>query len=501
MISSRTFPSARPRGGTGTLRSNGLRAHRRQFVIGPEVVRPDDSWASMAVGDATLSYSTALPIARVEDRDGQAWHLLGLPFQSDPARPDPVDEVAANTTRDVQTRIEDWFGRWVLLGEGVLQMDASGTLGCFYRRVGSEFWVSSSPALLASLPGRPPAMRIPAPARGTTLLDWCPAPNSRFEGISRLFPSQVLDLVSGVITPRPLLSDVSFEGYEETLDFLETRLVTAVRNLARSFAELWVPLTAGNDSRLVLAAACHSGVKVTAYTSRQDFLPMSTADRRIPPKLARAAGFKHVVVRRRRPAPQRWDIFDAHVGESLPGWNRNNFVRGHWDEFPKSAFVLTGGVFEIGRCHYRTFLGGGEPSLELVATRFNLDPAQPGHAAYLAALAHWFEWVEATPNAGLDWRDRFYLEQRIGAWLSSSQFAQDLVEPERGHIVNSREVISTLLSIPNEIRCSGKHHVDLIERMAPELLAYPFNPPDPAWVRLTKRVRQRVDRSVERLTR
>ena len=495
MISSRTSRSAPPQG------TNDVRPHRRQFVIGPEVVRPDESWASLAVGDAKLSYSTALPISRVEDREGHAWHLLGLPFQSDPGRPDPADEVAASTTRDVPARVEDWFGRWILLGEGTLQMDACGTLGCFYRRVGSEFWVSSSPALLATLPGRPRAKPIPAPPRGTTLLDWCPAPQSRFEGISRLFPSQILDLASGVIMPRPLLSDLSFGGYEETLDFLETRLVTAVRNLARSDTELWIPLTAGNDSRLVLAAAVRSGVKVTAYTSRQDFLPMSFADRQLPPNLARAVGVRHVVVRRSAPVPERSAIFDEHMGEVFPGWNRNSFLRRHWDGFPRSSFILPGGGFELGRCHYHRRLQGPGSKLERVVTAFSLDPEQPGHAHCMTGFSEWLDWTEAAPAPRLDWRDRMYLEQRIGAWISSQELAHDLVEPERGHICNSRAVISALVSIPEAVRCDSVHHTALIARMAPELLAYPFNPPDPVWVRWTKRARRRVDRSVERISR
>jgi hypothetical protein len=147
---------------------------------------------------------------------------------------------------------------------------------------------------------------------------------------------------------------------------------------------------------------------------------------------------------------------------------------------PVPALILRGGVFEIGRCYfYRKFPEPVTNDLfELIAERFSFSEFHASSFAHLAGIAEWVEWIARTAPTALDWRDRLYLEQRIAGWLSSTEHGLDLTSYERAYVANSHVYIATVLTLPESIRRSSQHHVDLIHRMAPELLRFPFNPSD-----------------------
>ena len=333
-------------------------------------------------------------------------------------------------------------------------------------------------------------------------MDWYPPPRSRFEGIRRLLPTQVLSLKpedGEAVTARPALMAVGEPRvYESALEELQRILVTSLDNLPRGEEQVWLPLTGGLDSRLILAAAKQVGVPLTTFTLRYRSMP--TGDRVLPPLLARELGYEHRFVRPAASSRRRLELFDVHTAKHCVGIDRRYFARGQWSAFRAPAVVLRGGVFEVGRCfYYRKFPQAATGDLAgSIAARFRFPEFHADSAAHLAGIAEWAKWVERTPCPGLDWRDRLYLEQRLGGWASSIEQALDMTAYERAYIANSHLYMSTVLTLPEETRLAGRHHVDLVRRMAPELLRFPFNPPDDALVRLSFRVRNEWQELVAR---
>lgn len=76
---------------------------------------------------------------------------------------------------------------------------------------------------------------------------------------------------------------------------LKQSLITELRRLPTAGSIPWLGLTAGFDSRLMLAIAHCAGIAVRPFTRVAG--RMSVADRLLPPKLARELGFEHVFVR------------------------------------------------------------------------------------------------------------------------------------------------------------------------------------------------------------
>jgi hypothetical protein len=394
--------------------------------------------------------------------------------------PDDLTDFAGDDPSQVYRH---WAGRWVLVGEDALHADACCALGCFYRNAGDAVWISSSPALINDLPGVDPAPEIGPPLPGIGKgMDWYPPPASRFVGIARLLPSQTLDLRDGTVHGRGLPAPVPQSApYADLIDTAAGLLKNTVAAYAEAGGELWLPLTGGYDSRLVLAAAVAVGAPVLTYTFERP--GMSAGDRELPARLSELVGVQHRFLRPRFAADgERELLFDVHCAGHSIEIDRQYFARGAWDQLPEWAVLLRGGVFEVARGFYHARfpaeLPPEEEAVRLLTDVFQLDRFHNGSTAHRLGICEFLAWLRANPEAGLDWRDRMYMEQTVAGWLASAAQALDLFSPELAYPGNSHELLSVLLSIDPEARRASRHHVDLIERLAPPLAVVPFNPRD-----------------------
>ncbi len=313
--------------------------------------------------------------------------------------------------------------------------------------------------------------------------DWYTPPRSRFASIRRLMPSQILDLSSGAVTPRRLLPPVpAIQSYDAVLARLQECLTTAMQNAAQLTETVWLPLTGGYDSRLLLATAVHAGIPVRAFT--YGTRGMATGDRVLPPQLAQAAGVPHAFDWGTGFTASLTRVYEQHVAGLCVDSDRYLITLGYFGSVRPTDIVLAGGWFELGRGFYWKLYP---------ATSVNPNPpetsaiVQPVYKVGLrrereitGALQAWVSWARQTPHEEMDWRDRFYLEQRLGGWRSSVAQALDLANGTEFFAANPHLYYGCVLQVPADKRVASQHHVDLIARMAPELKAFPFNPPDRA---------------------
>jgi hypothetical protein len=451
-----------------------IRAHRRQFIIGPAPVLVDEDWTSMASGEGFhLSYHQALPVAVLRDRDGGVWYLLGIAVQADPARATPPEEIETARSSDVDTLPLTWSGRWILLGAGMLRTDAGGLFGCFYARNPSDgkLFVSSSAALLHDQLGKADAS---PPLHYQTGMEWYPPPASRFAGIRRLLPSQTLAYSDehDPVRYRPLVAQGVETAYDDTLSHIERSLRTAVGNLAAAGRPLLLGLTGGFDTRVLFAAMLRESLDFTTFT--WDIPGMSRADRVLPPLLARDAGIPHRFIKRRQFNEEHLRIVDEHTALHTVDRDRELIPWGQYAEL-RGTTVIAGNLFTLGALYFHKKLPAHPSEVaESIAQAYGFAEHHADSPAHRDGIRAWAEWIEAQPEPTMDWRDRFFWEQWGSGWGAACEQAEDLVEFECVSPVNCESALAAILRIGRGKRYNKRWQVDLAYRMAPSVTDHPY---------------------------
>ena len=196
---------------------------------------------------------------------------------------------------------------------------------------------------------------------------------------------------------------------------------------------------------------------------------MREYERSLPPRLAAAVGVRHVAITRGEARPEIESLFDEHCARHSVEANRDWLARGSLPWNVGNVGVLPGNIFEVGHCEYYDYLPAALAECDLLANVVTAhDPPER------VGIRDWARWIERHPEP-LDWRDRFYLEQRLAGWLSSSAQAGDVAGPEMVWIANSRRFITELLQFGELERRKGYHQHSVLKALSPELARFPVN--------------------------
>ena len=455
--------------------SSPKRLHRRQFVLGPRPVPQVKGWLERSVGRLVLSHCPQLRVEEICDRDGGSWLLLGFAVQTDPRLPPPLETLAALKSTDVSKVTSSWAGRWLLIGQGKVYTDAAGLLNCFHG-VGKDatMWASSSPAMIRELV-LPASSKAPAHKLSHNQgIDWFPPPQAGFPGIRRLLPSQVLVISEGRVTGRPLLTPLDpSTDYEVLIESLEERLRTGLLAGLPAEGEAWLALTSGYDSRVLLAIAAASGLRVRTYT--QTFPWMGLGDRLIPKQLAKEVGASHALILPKTYSHSAAQLYRQHsAGHVADDLDFRFFSQGQWDFANEGDLCIRGHGVDMGRMRYFFDFPEALVSVDRLMEGFGQQP----EASIAAGVGDWLQWTSERLEEGIDWRHRLHIEQRKGGWLASIEQALDLVDPVRFDPANAADTYALLAAIPTSYRRESLHLINLIERSFPALLRFPVNPAD-----------------------
>lgn len=305
-----------------------LVAHQKHFVLGPLpiVVRPD--WRTVRIAEGLiLSHCPKLRIQQLQSKNGVPYWLVGIAVRAD--EPSAISEgFPLRDSAEIENWSGFWAGRWCLISADRCWQDVTGCFGIYHRRVGTRAWISNSSALLGDyLPGAPSATRLPWQIVDSTGIDWIPPPFSTREGIYRLLPLRTIEPQTGGITP--LRFDPPPMNTGEEIQAVVSALKTIMTNWAQAdFRERFMALTAGLDTRSILAAAVAAKIDVKAFTT---CYPITMRrDLRLPPRIAARVGVPHTL--RRLPAV---DAREAEAGMAAiaehmdgTGWHRSIMYMG-----------------------------------------------------------------------------------------------------------------------------------------------------------------------------
>jgi len=389
-------------------------------------------------------------------------------------------------------------GRYVILDDGKLELDATGSLGVFYFREG-DVRCGSSPVLLSLVTGSS-FLRADRWRR----INWIPSPGAPIQGARRLMIDEVLDLEIGTTSVKPRRLSGA-RTVNEVATLLAADAGETVKSLVDKGRPIYLALTAGQDSRTAFAALVKSGVPFKAFT----FLLSDGASRRdvrCARELCRLYGVEHMTVKSRwRGARRRKNLYLMHSGGGDGDRGRDYAAGDYYRHIPDGALVLHGGTLGLSKKAFSEIF----ENLPSLSSRAVTDAIQRTlgeiEPEYIPFLEEWYAHRQRFPIS--DHGDHFFLDQRRACWGSDNRFGEDVFGFEWVLFANSWRMVDAFFSAPREAREGLLAQKAAIELMVPGLneRVSQVNPPmvfsDRLRGRFSKRGLQKAIQRFRRLVR
>lgn len=462
---------------------------RRQFVLAPRPLEKFAHWQTQLVaGKWTVHAHPDLALTHAKDGAAEVT-LLGCALNPDKPGETDADICAwlvagTKTIDELEEKTRRLVGRWVILfcnegGEFLLPDPCAMRIVNYFAKHADGPWVFTQPESvkdLLNLQLNPEAVRdlFSTPYYLNTVEHWWPGNDSHYEHVKHLCPNHYLNLrTSEVIRfwPRKKLVPISMEeGIAEASKLLRNGVEAAVRRFP-----LTLPMTAGWDSRLLLAAAKPFANDIQYYTLKYNSHRQDAYDLTIPAQLLTKLGLPHRVIE--CPAGMARDfgkLFYQNV--TLAAYAHGPIVYGLFREYPQERVCLKGMCLEIARCflykyEYPEQLDGRQLAIIACGKKRVND----------YAVRHFGNWLAgAQPAAsacGYEVLDLFQWEQKVSNLVTSVESSFDITY-ETLALYNNRALLEVLLAVPAKYRQHPDYtfYRKLMEHLWPETLSEPINP-------------------------
>lgn len=430
-----------------------MKSGRRQFIICDKKINRNDFEVIDLQNGYFLNYHKDLSIKRIGDNI-----LIGLAFSIDPNYP-----VTENTRYPIEEQMKKWGGRFLVYSQGIILPDATNSLGVYYYKQEETKLVSSSIQLMVEEYDvqRKDEFELDfRPGSGATW-DYYPGPYTPYISVKRLMQYEYIDLnteqfiVDKKMEWNPIYKEMSPEELTERLIQYSTHML---REIAKEYDGIWVPLTGGVDSRCVSAMCKKADIPFATYTEQRTKkthgVGLSDADRKLPKKVSKLLDVKWYYTKRKPWNEEKWNDILKHSMGMVRNTNLYSYA---YDQYPKGAkrnIILHGSVFEISREYYKRRMSVDCTDIEeqLKILRIWLNRNMSRSQAHKESIESWIKDIHRKGNMDMFWGDRFYYEQRIGSWLSSLNQAMDIIDFDRISPASNYEIISILMAYPREMR-------------------------------------------------
>ena len=367
-------------------------------------------------------------------------------------------------------------GRWVLLvNDGIRSItltDAVGMRQLFYTRgiSSGQIWCGSQPRLIAEALSLSIDAEAAAFMRTDSYLNnpwrWFPGDYTPYKEVKALLPNHYLDLEGGRAHrywPREDLRPISFnEAFTGSMKLLRGIMDGADRRFKMS-----VGMTAGWDSRLVLAATRNMVTDTFYFTGIFPYMTADDIDASAPSRLLASLGLKNNLIE----CPRKVDdgfksLFERSVSEAHDAYAP--IAQAMLSSCPSGRVCTKGDVAEIVKCYHR-FEGHSEVTAYSLASLTRMDP-QP---FVLNAFDGWLG--EARPR-NLHLMDLFCWEQSMGRFVAMFEAQFDVVHNSFSPL-NCREFLANALRLDEKYRRAPSFLLfkALIKEMWPAVLNEPIN--------------------------
>ncbi len=421
-------------------------------------------------GRMYLYFGNDLAVNKCRTSDGKEVLLLGNAFCADQAEKNALEDVESCTEDQLENVTRFWTGRWVVVTSSCLFCDACTLMGAYYINKDGNFYVSSSLALLSNVLG----IHSNSSAKEFGLT-WHFAPDTILDDVKALICTQRLNLFDDYCEAEFLdWINVSNKklSTEEKCEKVASMLVNSAKNIsAFSKRRIVLALTGGKDSRVTFCALVKSGVPFSTYTAQHQNI--SSSDRTIPLKLSKRFGIEHKYIKKNKLSTEKFEDYKLFTKGNSNGADAHFYACNQFSQIPSDAVVIRSGLYEAGQTYSRSLCENSLESLYNGLTRYYSDLNENG--SQKESFEKWIDYLKNNPIEGIDFRDRLYIEQRAGCWVSAIEQSLDMNDFMSIQIANCKELLSVLLCCNEQERKELSLSYQTMKLLEPEALEYDVN--------------------------
>jgi hypothetical protein len=455
------------------------------FVLGRSLPHEPDGWVSRSLGGWRLAVEAALPVRDLRDVDGrQVGWVLGHPLERGVGAAAETLLVSVGTGDELDRWARRFDGRFVVVAvaAGDVVPDSVASLPVVFDP--ERQLVSSSPFLLDAPDEEVPDHELALVVRTHETGLWFPFDTTPHARARRLQANHVLSLSTWAqrrAWPRGSFRPVEPEAANELI----ARRVTEVLTAAGAAASLNYSLTAGGDTRALLACS-------REFLDRTSFFTVGLPDEsgrtdgRVASSVARRFRLDHRLLAWIRPTAADVARFRYRTG-GLVGELRGSRAGPTYALLaaPESVYVsgintgLAPVIHDVG-WRKADRKGIGLSPRELLQ-RFAL----PRDPALLAAAERW---LAGLPDLDpMETLSLLSIELRFGNWGGALTTAYPEAYSYTLYPFGTRDRLRAVLGLPAGYRFQANQRAEIVRLRWPELLQLPLNPQAPS-----ARVRTRV---------
>lgn len=419
---------------------------------------------------ATHPFLSVLPLRRA-DGTTQGW-VLGVVIDDQGRVAERSVDFAGSDKRELLETFNRLRGRFLMVViDGEWQRvypDPAASLGIVF---GQDQGPAGSTASLFDERQFPPDRSLTDILGMPGSDKWYPFGSTPRRGVTRLLPNHFLDLTTWQQVRYWPTATLTSSG---AADNLVTSIAQRLRGTLSAVAARWpihLPLTAGKDSRVLLAAAREVISRGRCFVMSSGRIDKDVAMAR---KVARRAGIGIDVLPAMTGSQEDFKRWLYRTGDSVAGRIAREYVT--LRQLNPNGALLPGNGGAVGKGVYwrpDDFHGEAinqEPlTPDAVLRRIKLPVAETllkPAAAWLAGL---------TGQQRLTVLDLLYLEQRLGCWAGPQQYGVDPYVACHLSPYTDRMIFEAMLALPVPYKRENHLARDLCDRLWPELAIMPFN--------------------------
>lgn len=387
--------------------------------------------------------------------------------------------IEAKSYNDIIYKLKKHAGRWIIFMEYKNDLfvfhDPAGMRQIFYSIRDDQVICASQPHMIADICNdskvKDKILNNFINSKNFTKQErsWI-GDGTPFYNIKHLLPNKLLIVNQAKVVrywPSAQINEVNLnDGVEKGIKYL-----TGYLKSANYRYDLLIPVTAGWDSRIILAASKEISENVKYFVNRFANLSESHKDIRISSQIMQRVNLPFEIVNCKKDISAEFiNLFKSNINF----YQSENKIQEHYsfyNNFSKEL-LIGGNVSEITRNYYGISNG---VSAKKLAELFG----RPHNKYAIEQCEIWLSEIsQEIMDLNVNIYDLFYWEQRLGNW--GAMFPTELeISLEEFFPFNSRELLELFLGVNKKYRRKNNHLFKvIINELWPELLEFPFNPND-----------------------